>query len=186
MKITSATFCAALTATLMVSPLNAAFSSEILPCAVRLVFKEASQGTDVVYLLSMQYKNRTARPISAVSTLLMSGTSNVVGNAQADCTYDGEPLNAGDTGECSWPIQVVGAKLMSSYGSAAWTDIVNDKLEKFQTIVQCDIVGHRYSNQPVQKKHEKLSSFQSKNVIELKKRGGKTTSFYNLEYLEKV
>ena len=146
MKIKSAAFCAALTANLMVIPLNAAFSSEILPCAVRLVFKEASQGTDVVYLLSMQYKNRTARPISAVSTLLMSGTSNVVGNAQADCSYDGEPLNAGDTGECSWPIQVVGAKLMSSYGSAAWTDIVNDQLEKFQTIVQCDIVGHRYSN----------------------------------------
>ncbi|MEZ7812795.1 MAG: hypothetical protein QMC17_06015 [Paracoccaceae bacterium] len=131
---------------LIVAPLRVAFGAEILPCAVRLVFKETPQGTDVMYLLSLQYKNRSGRAVSSVSLLLMNGQSGVIGNAQADCSYDGAPLNAGDTGECSWPLQVVGNQLMASYGSAAWTDIVNDQLKKFQNIAQCDIVGQRFSN----------------------------------------
>lgn len=146
MKKKSASLMAAMTVAIIIGQIGAAQSADILPCAVRLVFKEANQGTDVIYLLSLQYKNRTARPIVAASVLLMNEAAKVIGNAQADCTFDSAPLNAGDTGECSWPLQVVGNKLMASYGSAAWTDIVNDQLEKFKNIEQCDVVGHRYSN----------------------------------------
>ena len=145
MKIKSAGFCAALSTALVIGPIETAHSADVLPCAVRLVFKEVAQGTDVIYQLTFQYKNRTARPITAASVLMMNDATKVIGNAQADCTFDGAPLNAGDTGECAWPLQVVGNQLMASYGSAAWTDIVNDQLEKFQNVVRCDVVGHRYS-----------------------------------------
>lgn len=121
-------------------------SEETVPCSVRIIFEESEDGPAVSYLLTTHVKNRTARPVSAVSLLLLNDEGEVIGNSDAICLLGGDFLRPGDIGQCQKVLQSVTPGLMEAYGSEMWTKIVNDQLGKMQRISSCKLLGMRYGS----------------------------------------
>ena len=116
-----------------------------VPCEVRLEFTRDEAGGQLVrYIFFLQVKNRTPQPVKAVSVLWLSKNGEILGNSDADCKAENEPIEVGHTGQCSRTVQTISNRLIESFGQSIWTDIVNSELKTFKRIKSCKIVGYRH------------------------------------------
>ena len=119
--------------------------AQTIPCQVRLVFDTASSGQQVVsYRLFMQIKNSTPQPVLAVSAYWLDEDEQVIGNSDADCRFDGQPLGLSQTGQCSAEIQHINQRWIERLGQLVWTEMINSELSQFKRIKSCKIVGYRF------------------------------------------
>ena len=127
------------------APAVRADDSQTVSCQVRLEFARDEAGGQMVrYRLFLQVKNDKPRPVSAVSVLWLDEDQTVIGNSDADCRAEGQPLEVSQTGQCSRTIQTISNRLIQSFGQSVWTEIVNSELETFDRIKTCKVMGYRY------------------------------------------
>lgn len=120
-------------------------NSQTVSCQVRLEFARDEAGGQMVrYRLFLQVKNDKPRPIAAVSVLWLDDQQAVIGNSDADCRAEGQPLEVSQTGQCSRTIQTISNRLIQSFGQSIWTEIVNSELKTFDRIKTCKVMGYRY------------------------------------------
>ena len=127
--------------------LVASFSAvaQTIPCQVRLEFQTTSSGQQLVhYRLYMQVTNSKPRPITAVSVEWLDETSQIIGNSDADCRFDSQPLGLSQTGQCSRNVQSINQRWMEKLGQMVWTEMVNSELSGFRRIKSCKIIGYRF------------------------------------------
>ena len=124
---------------------NAFAAPKDIPCDVRLEFStDPSIGQVVSYTLSVQVKNSSPQPITAVSLLWLDNAGVVIGNSDADCRLESKSLEVSHTGQCKRVVQTVSSKLIQSFGQTVWTELVNSELSNFKRIKSCRLVGYRY------------------------------------------
>ena len=127
------------------SPDLQAGEAQTVPCQVRLEFSRDEAGGQLVrYRLFLQVKNNKPRPIRSVSVLWLDEQQMIIGNSDADCRTESQPLEVSQTGQCSRTIQTISNHLIQSFGQSIWTEIVNSELKTFERIKSCKIMGYRY------------------------------------------
>ena len=120
-------------------------ASKDVPCDVRLEFgTDPTIGQVVSYTLSIQVKNTSPQPITAVSLLWLDDAGTIIGNSDADCRFESKSLDVSHTGQCKRVVQRVSNRLIQSFGQAVWTELVNSELSQFKRIKSCRLVGYRY------------------------------------------
>ena len=127
--------------------LIASFSAiaQTIPCQVRLEFQTTSSGQQLVhYRLYMQITNTKPRPVTAVSVEWLNDASQIIGNSDADCRFDNQPLGLSQTGQCSRNVQSINQRWMEKLGQMIWTEMVNSELSGFRRIKSCKIIGYRF------------------------------------------
>ena len=127
--------------------LIASFSAnaQTIPCQVRLEFQTTSSGQQLVhYRLYMQITNTKPRPVTAVSVEWLDDASQIIGNSDADCRFDNQPLGLSETGQCSRNVQLINQRWMEKLGQMIWTEMVNSELSGFRRIKSCKIIGYRF------------------------------------------
>ena len=127
--------------------LIASFSAiaQTIPCQVRLEFQTTSSGQQLVhYRLYMQITNTKPRPVTAVSVEWLDDASQIIGNSDADCRFDNQPLGLSQTGQCSRNVQSINQRWMEKLGQMIWTEMVNSELSGFRRIKSCKIIGYRF------------------------------------------
>ena len=116
-----------------------------IPCNVRLEFgTDPTIGQVVSYTLSVQVKNTSPQPITAISLLWLDGEGKIIGNSDADCRLETKSLEVSHTGQCKRVVQTVSNRLIQSFGQTVWTKLVNSELSQFKRIKSCRLVGYRY------------------------------------------
>ncbi|MDC3286391.1 hypothetical protein OAV67_01900 [Alphaproteobacteria bacterium] len=116
-----------------------------IPCDVRLEFSTDTEiGQVASYTLSVQVKNSSPQPITAVSLLWLDNAGVIIGNSDADCRLESKSLEVSNTGQCKRVVQTVSNKLIQSFGQTVWTELVNSELSNFKRIKSCRLVGYRY------------------------------------------
>ena len=134
-------FCAAST----IAAGTAFAATKDIPCDVRLEFStDPAIGQVVSYTLSVQVKNSSPQPVTAVSLLWLDNAGVVIGNSDADCRLESKSLEVSHTGQCKRVVQTVSSKLIQSFGQSVWTELVNSELSNFKRIKSCRLVGYRY------------------------------------------
>ena len=127
--------------------LIASFSAnaQTIPCQVRLEFQTTSSGQQLVhYRLYMQITNTKPRPVTAVSVEWLDDANQIIGNSDADCRFDNQPLGLSQTGQCSRNVQSINQRWMEKLGQMIWTEMVNSELSGFRRIKSCKIIGYRF------------------------------------------
>ena len=116
-----------------------------IPCNVRLEFSmDPKIGQVVSYTLSVQVKNTSPQPITAISLLWLDEDGKIIGNSDADCRFETKSLDVSHTGQCKRVVQNISNRLIQSFGQTVWTELVNSELSNFKRIKSCRLVGYRY------------------------------------------
>ena len=124
---------------------TAVAATKDIPCDVRLEFSaDPAIGQVASYTLSVQVKNSSPQPITAVSLLWLDDAGAIIGNSDADCRLESKSLEVSHTGQCKRVVQTVSGKLIQSFGQTVWTELVNSELSNFKRIKSCRLVGYRY------------------------------------------
>ncbi len=127
------------------APETVAAETKTVPCQVRLEFSRDDTGKQLIrYSLFLQVKNLNPQPITSVSILWLDKNDEILGNSDADCKAENEPLEVGQTGQCSRTVQTISNLLIQSFGQSVWTDVVNSELKTFERIKSCKVLGYRY------------------------------------------
>ena len=113
-------------------------------CSVDLIFASENGGSVANYVLTLQVKNNTGRDINGVSVIYKDATKEVIGNTLLKCGLNELSVKPGSYGECSRTIQRVDASYINAFGTAKWTEIVNNQLQKLNSINYCHILGFSY------------------------------------------
>jgi len=92
----------------------------------------------------MQITNLKPRPITAVSVNWLNENNEIIGNSDADCRLDNQPLGLSQTGQCSRKVQSINQRWMEKLGQMIWTEMVNSELSEFRRIKSCKIQGYRF------------------------------------------
>ena len=113
-------------------------------CSVDLIFASENGGSVANYVLTLQVKNNTGRDINGVSVIYKDATKEVIGNTLLKCGLNELSVKPGSYGECSRTIPRVDASYINAFGTAKWTEIVNNQLQKLNSINYCHILGFSY------------------------------------------
>ena len=113
-------------------------------CSVDLIFASENGGSVANYVLTLQVKNNTGRDITGVSVIYKDAAKEVIGNTLLKCGVNELPVKPGSYGECTRTIQRVDASYINAFGTEKWTEIVNNQLQKLNSINYCHILGFSY------------------------------------------
>jgi hypothetical protein len=113
-------------------------------CSVDLIFASENGGSVANYVLTLQVKNNTGRDITGVSVIYKDAAKEVIGNTLLKCGVNELPIKPGSYGECRRTIQRVDASYINAFGTEKWTEIVNNQLQKLNSINYCHILGFSY------------------------------------------
>jgi len=113
-------------------------------CSVDLIFASENGGSVANYVLTLQVKNNTGRDVNGVSVIYKDAAKEVIGNTLLKCGVNELPVKPGSYGECTRTIQRVDASYINAFGTEKWTEIVNNQLQKLNSINYCHILGFSY------------------------------------------
>ena len=113
-------------------------------CSVDLIFASENGGSVANYVLTLQVKNNTGRGITGVSVIYKDSAKEVIGNTLLKCGVNELPVKPGSYGECSRIIQRVDTSYIDAFGTEKWTEIVNNQLQKLDSINYCHVLGFSY------------------------------------------
>ena len=113
-------------------------------CSVDLIFAGDNGGSVANYVLTLQVKNVTGRNVNGVSVVYKNTEKEVIGNTLLKCGLNELPVKPGSYGECRRTIQRVDASYINAFGAEKWTEIVNNQLQKLNSITYCHILGFSY------------------------------------------
>ena len=114
------------------------------PCAIDVIFEDDDVGIATYLVLRLQHKNRTGRPIDAVSVLVRNAAGDVIRNSDAICGQGSEGLGAGSTGQCEKVLQVITGKMSNKVGYDRWVEMIDDQRRQIGKPDRCEILGVRY------------------------------------------
>jgi hypothetical protein len=119
-----------------------------MPCNVKLEFDSNSKGSVANYVLSLQLKNTTGRPISGASIIYFDVDKKQLGNTLLSCSGDANGLtktvDPGSYGHCISVLQKVDGAFLNAFGSQKWTEIVNTQLAALNAVEMCEVLGFAY------------------------------------------
>ena len=119
-----------------------------MPCNVKLEFDSNSKGSVANYVLSLQLKNTTGRPISGASIIYFDADKKQLGNTLLSCSGDAngltETVDPGSYGHCISVLQKVDGAFLNAFGSQKWTEIVNTQLAALNAVEMCEVLGFAY------------------------------------------
>ena len=119
-----------------------------MPCNVKLEFDSNSKGSVANYVLSLQLKNTTGRPISGASIIYFDVDKKQLGNTLLSCSGDAngltETVDPGSYGHCISVLQKVDGAFLNAFGSQKWTEIVNTQLAALNAVEMCEVLGFAY------------------------------------------
>ena len=119
-----------------------------MPCNVKLEFDSNSKGSVANYVLSLQLKNTTGRPISGASIIYFDADKKQLGNTLLSCSGDANGLtktvDPGSYGHCISVLQKVDGAFLNAFGSQKWTEIVNTQLAALNAVEMCEVLGFAY------------------------------------------
>ena len=113
-------------------------------CSVDLIFAGENGGSVANYVLTLQVKNNTGRNVNGVSVIYKNTEKEVIGNTLLKCDVNELPIKPGSYGECKRTIQRIDASFINAFGTKKWTKIVNNQLQKFNSINYCHVLGFSY------------------------------------------
>ena len=113
-------------------------------CSVDMVFATEDEGSVANYVLTLQLKNYTGRDITGVSVIYKDAAKEVIGNTLLKCGVNALPVKPGSYGECRRTIQRIDASYINVFGTEKWTEIVNNQLQKLNSINYCHVLGFSY------------------------------------------
>ena len=119
-----------------------------MPCNVKLEFDSNSKGSVANYVLSLQLKNTTGRPISGASIIYFDADKKQLGNTLLSCSGDAngltETVDPGSYGHCISVLQKVDGAFLNAFGNQKWTEIVNTQLAALNAVEMCEVLGFAY------------------------------------------
>ena len=119
-----------------------------MPCNVKLEFDSNSKGSVANYVLSLQLKNTTGRPISGASIIYFDADKKQLGNTLLSCSADANGLtktvDPGSYGHCISVLQKVDGAFLNAFGNQKWTEIVNTQLAALNAVEMCEVLGFAY------------------------------------------
>ena len=119
-----------------------------MPCNVKLEFDSNSKGSVANYVLSLQLKNTTGRPISGASIIYFDADKKQLGNTLLSCSGDTNGLtktvDPGSYGHCISVLQKVDGAFLNAFGNQKWTEIVNTQLAALNAVEMCEVLGFAY------------------------------------------
>ena len=124
--------------------LRPALADQDWRCSVDLIFASENGGSVANYVLTLQVKNNTGRNINGVSVIYKDAAKAVIGNTQLKCSVNENPVKPGSYGECSRIVQRIDTSYINAFGTEKWTEIVNDQLQKLNSVNYCHVLGFSY------------------------------------------
>ena len=125
-------------------PLSHAHEKNSTPCAVDMIFEDDEAGIATFLVLRLQYKNRSGRPIDAVSVLVRNAAGEIIRNTDAICGDEADGLEAGNTGQCEKVLQVITGKMSNKVGYDRWVEMIDDQRRQIGKADRCEVLGVRY------------------------------------------